>query len=131
MISSIRDWPFVRLRKFGMPADPRIVSPPPSQYAYGCVNSTATLPIGYWLEGWLIAPPALGKPVRIVRANRNGTRCLGLFESTPVVSLLLGWSFSTENSLYECAPVSEPSVPALELLSVFDPQRQTDAQLAD
>src|SRR5438045_2838487 len=50
-----------------------------------------SLPDAYELEGELLAPLAVGQPILVHRASRNGVAVEGLFTSTPVKEIGNGW----------------------------------------
>lgn len=61
-------------------------------------------PVDYWLLGELLEEIEVGKPLRISRWNRNGLEALGMFHSTPVVTLHEHNSdtyITTNNSVYK------------------------------
>lgn len=108
---------FVRLTKFGVPETPCNLTPSVAgAFKPGAPNPRWLLPLGYWLEGWLLAPPQVGRCVQVLRVNRNGVHRLGVFVSTPVVSLLEGWSFATANSLYHCVAAEPRGALTAEML---------------
>ena len=62
-------------------------------------------PVDYYIEGVLDGEPTVGKPLRIVRDNRNGVKCLGIMTTTSIVEISLhkdGVSqiLETQNSVY-------------------------------
>jgi hypothetical protein len=121
-------WPFVRLTKFAIPAEPDFATSRMSAYDCGLVNPKCSLPLGYWLEGWLVHPPTVGHCVRMLRINRNGVQCLGSFASTPVVSLLDELSFATANSFYRVASVEPPRALSPEVYRALDRLFATDTR---
>ena len=90
--------PHIRLSKIGVP-ESLLVSPGHwSTYQEGEANS-ASLPLGYWLEGDLVTPIRVGDRVTVRRTKRNGKNVRGLFVSSVVVSYD-GVRLETANSIY-------------------------------
>lgn len=58
-------------------------------------------PIHFWIEGWLLRPIVVGKPVLMLRHVRNGVPRLGRFVSTPVMRIRNSHEFTTLNSVYD------------------------------
>ena len=61
-------------------------------------------PIEYYVEGILGDPSQKGFNFRMIRDNRNGLECLGIFTSSPVVEVNEGSDFTlftTLNSIYK------------------------------
>jgi len=77
----------------------------PREYRFGELNPGLSVPTGYTVAGWLLAPPQVGQPVRVLRVVRNGIVCVGYFETTEVVSVGQG-EFCTVNSRYCWAKTS-------------------------
>lgn len=69
-------------------------------YHPGSLGNTKSPPAGYALSGWLLEPIKIGRPVRLLRVERNGVAALGYFETTPVAGLTSG-GFETKNSIYQ------------------------------
>lgn len=69
-----------------------------STYREGDANASS-LPLGYWVEGDLVAPIRVGDRVVVRRSVRNGKCVPGLFWSSPVVSWD-GQRLETPNSIY-------------------------------
>ena len=102
---------YVEITKSGVSTDP--VTPPghPDTYPYGR-RATTSLPMGYWLRGWMMGSCAIGQPVQVLRMIRNGERKLGLFVSTPVTTIG-PHEFTTRNSRYTWRPHEETVWPQL------------------
>ena len=58
-----------------------------------------SLPVDYELQGSLIEPMEVGKPILVHRTCRNGVRADGLFQSSPVREFKNGAAI-TLNSIY-------------------------------
>lgn len=72
----------------------------PATYPVGTCDATdLSLPIGYFLEGWLLGPLVVGRRVEVLRLARNGVPGLGVFTSSVVVEIEPN-GFRTRNSLY-------------------------------
>jgi hypothetical protein len=59
-----------------------------------------SIPIDYWITGEMPNPIIVGKPVMVIRDTRNGVKCLGLFQTSPVTDVTLT-TFKTQNSVYD------------------------------
>lgn len=90
--------PHIRLSKIGAPESPLVSPGNWSTYREGEANS-ASLPLGYWLEGDLVAPIRVGDRVAVRRTRRNGKNVPGVFVSSPVV-FYDGIRLETANSIY-------------------------------
>lgn len=78
-------------------------------YQYGKDNYGVSLPVDYWLEGYLLNNEIKeGERVVVERTNRNGVECKGLFTSSLVkkVDKEKGL-FWTENSTYKVEVLKE------------------------
>lgn len=62
-------------------------------------SQTHSLPVAYELEGWLLLPIEIGRPIMVLRTARNGVEQLGEFTSS-VVHELRGDRVRTANSVY-------------------------------
>lgn len=111
--------PFIRLTKIAECHDPTFASATFEEFRHGEVNAGVSLPRGYWLEGWLLYSPQPGRPVVVWRVNRNGTRAVGLFVSSPVECLLASNRFTTRNSMYTWSR-AEPSNNDVANLTSFE-----------
>lgn len=99
---------YVSMVKISAVDAPRMPPGDPTTYHYGQQCETGhSLPEGYQLEGFLAAPPTVGKCVEILRCARNGISILGLYSSTPV-TLVQGNIFHTHNSVYRLDEMSPP-----------------------
>ena len=91
---------FIRLCKTGTANNPVCAPGDAATYRYGALANDDSLPVDYWLIGWLLCPPATGEPVRVLRVGRNGVACPGYFVSTDVMEVLSASEFLTMNSIY-------------------------------
>lgn len=107
-MSNLRYVGLVKIRAVDAPEMP---PGDPTTYPYGQRCETGhSLPVGYELEGWLLAPPVVGRCVEILRCSRNGVARLGVFRSTPV-TLVRGDTFHTGNSVYRLVEVTNNFTP--------------------
>ncbi len=61
-------------------------------------------PVEYYIEGVPDRPPLAGTYFSMLRDNRNGVECLGVFRSSPIIDVNEGEDFtlfSTMNSIYK------------------------------
>lgn len=99
---------YVHLWKVGAVENPDSKTVPPDTPPMGTHDSTdQSLPVGYYLEGWLLGPLVVGRRVQVLRLARNGVPRLGLFTSSEVVELEPD-GFRTRNSLYRMTVVPTP-----------------------
>lgn len=89
----------VRITKIGIPESPAVSPGAWSTYPEGSPSSISSLPLGYWIEGDLVAPIQVGQSVAVRRSVRNGKHVPGLFWTSPVVAWD-GQRLETANSLY-------------------------------
>src|SRR5258708_5825140 len=92
---------YVRIRKTGVVTNAQFNPGHPESYPFGLADETHSLPLDYWLEGWLVRPLAVGKQVLVLRYIRDRIICPGRFVSTPVVAIHNDHEFSTLNSVYQ------------------------------
>lgn len=100
---------FVRLTKLSAADSPAYESGDWSSYAIGSANSGRSLPVAYYLEGWLVSDVTVGRPVEILRRARNGVKRLGVFISSDVTAILPDNRFSTLNSIYSMTVIPSPT----------------------
>lgn len=101
--------PWVRLTKIAQTSDPLV--PPASwdKFHPGRPdNGIVSLPIDYWLEGFLVAEPELEKPLRVARYIRNDVVFPGIFRSTALVMIEENLLY-TLNSIYRIEYKNPPA----------------------
>ena len=98
--NGIEALPFVRIQKIGRPDNAPVATADWKEYQPGSARNSKSLPEGYALSGWLLESIEMGRPVRLLRVERNGVAALGIFETSPVQGLTQG-GFETENSIYQ------------------------------
>lgn len=59
-----------------------------------------SIPVDYWLTGTLIGNIVVGQGVNVARDSRNGVKCDGWFQSSPVTEVT-DKTFRTANSVYD------------------------------
>ena len=109
---------YVRLTKVASSDHPLARAGNSLTYPYGTNGADTSLPEGYWLEGWLLTAPKVGRPVMVLRLVRAGIEALGLFKSTMVLELKGEDRFRTMNSIYRWEKVDQPRWPRLRDLPV-------------
>ena len=97
--SELSEGGLVELAKIDGAPDAAIQSGSWTDYPLGSTDVNTSLPVGYVLIGILLEPPHIGRPVRILRLERNGVEVLGFFKSSPVTQLTAN-GFLTLNSVY-------------------------------
>lgn len=75
-------------------------APPIHDYVMGEDNGNVSLPIDYWLEGFLTEELAVGNPIVVSRTNRNGVEIGGIFTTSTVTEITKD-GFKTLNSVYK------------------------------
>ena len=68
-------------------------------YVAGSINPDVSVPVEYWIIGWLLIPPTLGESVLVLRIVRDGIVFPGQFKTSPVMGIR-GNEFHTMNSIY-------------------------------
>lgn len=68
-------------------------------YIPGSINPGVSLPVDYWIIGWLLRPPTVGEVVIVLRIIRNGVVFPGQLTTTPIMAVR-GDEFHTMNSIY-------------------------------
>ena len=105
-MSASHQW--IRLTKIAAAPSPRTPSATSDTYLYGGEN-LLSLPVEYWLEGILLAPPQIGESLQVDRRIRNGVTACGFFESTPITAID-GDRVTTLNSIYLIEAKPQPSL---------------------
>jgi len=59
-----------------------------------------SIPVDYWITGNLIGVIQVGNPVNVARDSRNGVKCEGWFQTSPVIEVTRE-TFLTQNSVYD------------------------------
>lgn len=91
---------YVKISKISASKDPEYLSPTLDVYEAGKDNGDVSLPVEYWLEGYLMEEPTVGKSVVVQREIRCGIKAGGIFRSSPVVQITED-GFETLNSIYK------------------------------
>lgn len=95
-------WPlkFVQVRKVAQVSVPANPAADPHTYPYGTISSSDSLPVEYWLIGWMLRSPVVGEPMRVLRFARNGIFMPGHFMTSDVMEIPVTGVFHTMNSVY-------------------------------
>jgi hypothetical protein len=91
---------YVRISKLSASQDPEVQTPTSEEYDVLKGHAAISLPVDYWLEGYLLQEPEVGKSVLVQREVRNGLKVSGMFVSTEVVKVSED-TFETLNSIYK------------------------------
>ena len=75
-------------------------APSMNEYVVGRSNGNVSLPVDYWIEGYLTDLPTVGRSVLVNRTNRNGVEVSGIFK-TSTVTEITDDGFKTLNSVYK------------------------------
>ena len=90
----------VKITKLGAVENPVYPTPNYNEYKQGEDNGNVSLPVEYWLEGYLLNEPTVGSSVLVQRTSRNGVNCVGSF-FTSKVTKITDTGFETQNSVYQ------------------------------
>jgi len=90
---------FARISKLAPVTDPEYPTPSMEDYETGKLNGNVSIPVDYWIEGYLTDEPEVGKPVVVDRVNRCGVKMPGIFTSS-IVTEITDTGFKTLNSVY-------------------------------
>lgn len=101
--------PYVRISKISPSEDPKFQTPSFDDYNSLKGEVDLTLPVDYWIEGYLTQEPCIGKPVLVEREVRNGVKIGGLFITSEVTEVSVNFDkfestetiFKTQNSIYK------------------------------
>lgn len=75
-------------------------APPIHDYVAGEDNGNVSLPVEYYLEGFMNEAPTVGRPLVVLRTSRNGVEIGGLFTTSTVTEITKD-GFKTLNSVYK------------------------------
>lgn len=101
---------YVRVAKIGVQEFSKAPTPLMQDYQLGYINPNVSIPLTYWLEGFLINEPEVGAPMFVDRRVRNGVRVIGALQTTQVTSVEEqgnGLVVKTYNSVYLVTPAEE------------------------
>jgi hypothetical protein len=90
----------IKLTKIKASENPEYRTPHWNGYKHGVVNKDTSIPIDYWVEGYLINLLKIGESALIERTIRNGEKVYG-FMSTSKIIKINGDVFETLNSFYK------------------------------
>lgn len=89
----------VKIKKIGVATEALSPTPKLENYQPGKDNGAVSLPVEYYVEGYLIKKITFGESVVVDRYARNGIPATGTFISSPVVDFD-STTFTTYNSIY-------------------------------
>lgn len=98
----------VRLTKIKASENPEFPTPYWNAYKHGVVNKKTSIPIDYWVEGYLVDPIKVGESAVINRTVRNGEKAYGLMCTSKILEIN-GDIFETLNSIYKIEYLEEES----------------------
>lgn len=99
----------VKITKIKICEDAEYRTPDWDEYELGKINGNMSLPVDYYLEGYLLEEIKVGKPVLVERISRNGEKIGGFFSTSFVREISYQenknqeggcWFFKTLNSIY-------------------------------
>ena len=97
----------VKITKIATSATPEVETPCMNNYIAGEDNGPVSLPVEYWIEGYLMNEPKVGTSVLVNRTSRNGVDCAGIFTTSQVTKILPD-GFETLNSIYKVEVLWKP-----------------------
>ena len=100
----------VLIQKFGSVEDPEHETPLWEEHDEGSSNPGSSLPEEYKAKGTLAERVKKGAPIYILRTERNGTKQMGLFRTSPVQTIEERGDqviAKTMNSVYRITEVGE------------------------
>jgi hypothetical protein len=78
---------YVRISKLSASEDPEVQTPSLEDYETLKGHAAISLPVDYWLEGYLFEDIEVGKSVLVQREIRNGLKVSGMFKTSEVVKI--------------------------------------------
>ena len=96
---------YIRLTKINSVSNPITESSSIKEYNFGGINSKS-LPIDYWLEGYLEEDIKVGTEIHLDRRIRNNVKIPGYFLSTTVQKIENDLIF-TMNSIYRIQEINQ------------------------
>ena len=91
---------YVKLNKLDEAVEAKCKAAHWNSHQHGKDNGDVTsLPVGYWVEGFLLDDINEGSPITLNRRIRNGIVVSGMFSSSPV-KIIDGNVVMTDNSKY-------------------------------
>jgi len=98
---------YVKISKVAASEDPLTQTPTFEDYDSLKETALMSLPVEYWIEGYLFEEPTIGKSVVVEREVRNGIKAYGTFVTSAVVKILEN-GFETRNSIYKLEVLALP-----------------------
>ena len=89
----------VRITKIKASEEAAYRSPSWDEYDLGKLNRDFSLPIDYWVEGYLLHEPEVGKPLLVERISRNGEKVYGFLRTSTIKEINDNY-LKTLNSVY-------------------------------
>lgn len=89
----------IKITKVCSSKNPLFPTPDMKDYEAGQDNGLVSLPADYTVKGFLRNDIEIGKPVTVLRYERNGVPVTGLLETTNIKAIR-GRTLETENSVY-------------------------------
>lgn len=99
---------YVRLTKIKASKNPEYATPHWNTYKHGALNKGTSIPIDYWVEGYLVSPIKVGEYAAIDRRVRNGEEVSGFMTTSQIIEIN-GDIFETINSIYKIEFLEEKS----------------------
>lgn len=90
----------VKITKIGKAENALYDSALMQDYEAGKDNGDVSLPIEYYLEGYMLKPPTVGESLVVNRTSRNGIEIAGIF-TTSEITEITEYGFKTSNSIYK------------------------------
>lgn len=100
--------PYIKLTKIKASDNPEYPTPHWNAYKHGGVNKGTSIPVDYWVEGYLIKPIEVGQSVAIDRTVRNGEKISGIMVTSKIIEIN-GDILQTLNSIYKIEYLKQKS----------------------
>jgi len=75
---------YVRCSKVDVVKEAKCPTPHPDDYRYGESNRNMSVPVDYWVTGYLVTEPKVGDGICIQRDSRNGVKTYGTFKTSRI-----------------------------------------------
>ena len=90
----------IKITKLKAVENPKYPTASMADYEFGQDNMGLSLPVDYYVEGYLKREIKVGQSVIVERISRNGIKSLGIFCTSEVTEVFEG-GFKTLNSVYK------------------------------
>jgi len=97
----------IKIKKLSACENPEFPTADQESYVCGSIpQEDVSLFVDYEAVGWVESMPEVGKTFQMLRTERNGVSCSGLFQTSPIAKVE-GNTFETSNSIYQLEEIKE------------------------